>query len=55
MKIKEWLIKKLVGDTPIIMNVTLMLDEPIIGAKESGIFDKCNIDYSDRLKGGVKS
>lgn len=53
MKIREWIIKKLVGNTPIIMNVTLKLDEPVIGAKADGIFDKCNIDYSDRYKGGM--
>lgn len=53
MKIREWIIKKLIGNTPVIMNVTLKLDEPIIGAKPTGIFDKCNIDYSDRMKGGA--
>lgn len=43
MKIREWLIKKLVGDTPIIMNVTITITEPVIGTKATGIFDKCNI------------
>ena len=53
---REWLIKKLVGDTPIIMNVTIVADEPIVGAKPNGIFDKCQITYSERLlKGGVKN
>lgn len=52
MKVKEWLIKKLVGKTPVIMNVTIVLDEPIFGEKPNGIFDRCNIQYSERMKGG---
>lgn len=43
-KATEALIKKLVGNTPIIMNVTITVDEP------EGIFDKCNIKYSEKLQ-----
>ncbi|EDX70320.1 hypothetical protein BC059799_1167 [Bacillus cereus NVH0597-99] len=46
----EALIKKLVGNTPIIMNVTITVDEPIVGAEPEGIFDKCNIKYSEKLQ-----
>ncbi|SCM13183.1 MULTISPECIES: hypothetical protein [Bacillus] len=49
-KATEALIKKLVGNTPIIMNVTITVDEPIIGAEPEGIFDKCNIKYSEKLQ-----
>lgn len=49
-KATEALIKKLVGNTPIIMNVTLTVDEPIAGAEQKGIFDKCNIKYTEKLQ-----
>lgn len=49
-KATEALIKKLVGNTPIIMNVTITVDEPIIGAEPEGIFDKCNIKYTEKLQ-----
>ncbi|ASN71799.1 hypothetical protein 7S4_13 [uncultured Caudovirales phage] len=49
-KTKEALIKKLIGNTPIIMNVTITVDEPIIGAESDGIFDKCNIVYTEKLQ-----
>ncbi|HHQ2481012.1 TPA: hypothetical protein ACSPJ7_005404 [Bacillus cereus] len=49
-KATEALIKKLVGNTPIIMNVTITVDEPIIGAEQKGIFDKCNIKYTEKLQ-----
>jgi hypothetical protein len=53
-KIRIWLIKKLIGGTPVIMNVTLKLDDYVLGASPDGIFDKCNITYTDRLlKGGA--
>ncbi|MFT4140210.1 MAG: hypothetical protein QM671_14615 [Bacillus sp. (in: firmicutes)] len=46
----EELIKKLVGNTPIIMNVTLTIDEPIVGAEPAGIFDQCHIKYTEKLQ-----
>lgn len=48
MKVREWLIKKLVGDTPIIMNVTIKIIEPVTGSKANGIFEKCNIIHVNR-------
>lgn len=54
MKLKQWLIKKLIGNTPVIMNVTLTLDDIILASEPNGIFDKCNINYSDRFLGGVQ-
>jgi hypothetical protein len=42
-RLKKWLIKKLVGETPIIMNVTLNVVGEIKGAKPEGIFEKCEI------------
>ncbi|MGR2746488.1 hypothetical protein [Bacillus sp. N6] len=50
MKLRYWLIKKLVGNTPIIMNVTLVLDQEIKAAAPVGIYDKCSIIYSDKLQ-----
>jgi hypothetical protein len=53
-KIRVWMIKKLIGSKPVIMNVTLKLDEYILASSADGIFDKCNITYTDRLvKGGA--
>jgi hypothetical protein len=53
-KFRIWLIKKLIGKTPVIMNVTLKLDDHVLGASPNGIFEKCNITYSERLlKGGA--
>jgi hypothetical protein len=53
-KIRYWLIKKLIGSTPVIMNVTLKLDDVVLGASPDGIFEKCNISYSERfMKGGA--
>lgn len=54
MKLKHWLIKKLIGNTPVIMNVTLTLDDIILASSPNGIFDKCNINYSNRFLGGDK-
>lgn len=51
-KLRIWLIKKLIGNQPVIMNVTLTLAEPILGAGPEGIFDKCNISYSEHLSEG---
>ncbi|PAD86664.1 hypothetical protein CHH55_16980 [Niallia circulans] len=47
-RIKKWIIKKLVGKTPVIMNVTLVLDQPIMGGKSEGIFEDSYIKYSKR-------
>lgn len=47
-KLRKWLIKKLVGKTPVIMNVTLVLDKPIMGGKSEGIFEDSYINYSKR-------
>ncbi|WP_226619878.1 hypothetical protein [Cytobacillus firmus] len=52
MKIREWFIKKLVGNKPVIMNVTLILDAPIMASEPNVIIDKSNIDYSTRIKEG---
>lgn len=52
MKIREWLIKKIIGNTPVIMNVTLKLDEEIMASAPNGIIDKCNISYTQRFLGG---
>ncbi|WHY76219.1 hypothetical protein QNH20_19125 [Neobacillus sp. WH10] len=41
--IRKWVIKKLVGNTPIIMNVTLTVVGEIQASKPNGIFEKCNI------------
>ncbi|PEQ00057.1 hypothetical protein [Bacillus toyonensis] len=49
-KATEALIKKLVGNTPIIMNVTITVDELIIGAEPKGIFDKCVINHPEKLQ-----
>lgn len=46
-KLKKWVIKKIVGDTPVIMNVTLVLDKPIMGASPEGVFEKSNIRYTE--------
>lgn len=48
--LREWLIKKLVGNKPIIMNVTLVVDEPIKGSSSAGMYDKCSISYSEKLQ-----
>ncbi|WP_176524627.1 hypothetical protein [Bacillus sp. AFS018417] len=47
---REWLIKKLVGNKPVIMNVTLTLDEPIKASEPNVILDKCSINYSEKLQ-----
>jgi hypothetical protein len=53
-KFRTWMIKKLIGNKPVIMNVTLKLDEYILASSSNGIFDKCNITYTNRLlKGGA--
>ncbi|WP_341356637.1 hypothetical protein [Rossellomorea sp. y25] len=53
-KLRILIIKKLIGRMPVIMNVTLKLDDHVLGASPNGIFEKCNITYTDRLmKGGA--
>lgn len=47
---KKKKIMKLIGDEPVVMNVTIVADEPIKGAKPEGIFEKCNISYSERFQ-----
>lgn len=47
-RVKYWLIKKLIGKTPVIMNVTLVLDKPILGGKSEGIFEESFISYSNK-------
>ncbi|WP_182104270.1 hypothetical protein [Niallia taxi] len=47
-RFKNWLIKKLIGKTPVIMNVTLVLDKPIMGGKAEGIFEDSIISYSNK-------
>lgn len=54
MKLRHWLIKKLIGNTPVIMNVTLKLDDIILASSPNGIFDKCNINYTEHFLGGVQ-
>lgn len=45
-KLRFWLIKKLIGNTPVIMNVTLNVSGSIEiqGAEEVGLFDKWHIE-----------
>ena len=45
---RRWLIKKLIGKTPVIMNVTLVLDKPIKGGKAEGIFEDSFVSYSNK-------
>lgn len=47
--VKKWLIKKLIGETPVIMNVTLVLDKQIKGGKSEGIFENSHISYSNKF------
>lgn len=47
-KFRKWLIKRLVGETPVIMNVTLVLDKPILGQKSDGILEKSYIQYTNK-------
>lgn len=54
MRIRKWLLKKLIGNTPVIMNVTLKLDDEIMASSPYGIIDKCNISYTNRFLGGDK-
>ncbi len=49
-KFREWLIKKLVGNKPIIINVNLVVVEPIKGSSAAGMYDKCSISYSEKLQ-----
>lgn len=49
-KIRNWFIKKLIGKKPVIMNVTLVLDEPIMGEELNGICENSYIRYTERYK-----
>ncbi|HDX9508916.1 TPA: hypothetical protein ROY06_002162 [Bacillus cereus] len=49
-KLREWLIKKLIGNKPVVMNVTIVLDAPLLAAEVTGIYEKCNIHYSEKLQ-----
>lgn len=49
-KVRRWLIKKVVGNRPVIMNVTLTIDEPIKASEPDVLFDKCNVTYSEKLQ-----
>lgn len=46
MKLRKWLIKKLAGDLPVIMNVTIKISEPIAGSKPDGLIHNSNITFS---------
>jgi hypothetical protein len=54
-KFHRWLIKRVVGNKPVIMNVTIVIDEPINGAKPEGVFEKCRIIPSESLQKRSKS
>ncbi|MED3468445.1 hypothetical protein P4485_21560 [Bacillus thuringiensis] len=47
-KLREWLIKKLIGNKPVVMNVTIVLAEPLLASEPTGIYEKCNIHYSEK-------
>lgn len=47
---RNWLIKKLIGKKPVIMNVTLVLDKPIMGQEPDGICENSYIRYTERYK-----
>ncbi|HHT7172078.1 TPA: hypothetical protein ACTZ3H_002770 [Bacillus cereus] len=49
-KLREWLIKKLIGNKPVVMNVTIVLDAPLLAAEPTGIYEQCHIHYSDKLQ-----
>ncbi|MGE7936981.1 hypothetical protein [Bacillus paramycoides] len=49
-KVREWLIKKLIGNKPVIMNVTVVLDEPLLASEAIGIYEKCNINFTEKLQ-----
>lgn len=50
MKLREWLIKKLIGNKPVVMNVTIVLDEPLLASESTGIYEKCSINYTEKLQ-----
>lgn len=37
-KLRAWLIKKLVGNKPVVMNVTIVLAEPLLASEPTGIY-----------------
>ncbi|MDX1769894.1 MAG: hypothetical protein R3328_00065 [Planococcaceae bacterium] len=49
-KIRFWLIKKLIANTPVIMNVTIIADESIgiNGAEKDGIFEKWSVTIKEK-------
>ncbi|PFI17460.1 hypothetical protein [Bacillus cereus] len=49
-KLREWLIKKLVGNKPVVMNVTIVLDEPLMASEPTGIYEKCSISFTEKLQ-----
>ncbi|MFZ3195064.1 MAG: hypothetical protein WA181_02530 [Bacillus mycoides] len=49
-KLREWLIKKLIGNKPVVMNVTIVLDAPLLAAEATGIYEQSNIHYSEKLQ-----
>lgn len=51
---RAWLIKILVGKKPVIMNVTLKLDDTIKASQPKVLFHQASVDYSDRVKKGDK-
>ena len=46
-KIKLWILKKLIGNTPVIMNVTLVLASQIKASAPDGIIENSYITYSE--------
>ena len=51
-KMRFWLIKKLIGNIPVIMNVTIIADESIgiNGAEKEGIFEKWNVTIKEKVE-----
>lgn len=45
MKLRKWLIKKIVGNEPVVMNVSIFVDGEVDmkASKPGGIFEKCYI------------
>ncbi|HGO9409103.1 TPA: hypothetical protein ACLBZV_003463 [Bacillus cereus] len=49
-QLRVWLIKKLIGNKPVVMNVTVVLDAPLLASEVTGIYEKCNMHYSEKLQ-----
>lgn len=43
-KIRRWLIRRIIGNEPVIANVTLTLDGPLMASKPDVLFENCNIE-----------